>query len=252
MILSGRSAIVTGAGSGIGRACAVAMGREGARVIVVDRNADGGEETAATIRAAGGDALAMAADVTDTAAVETVVRQAVDRFGRIDILHNHAGLQVEGTLESVPVDGFDRSWEVNVRAHFHAARLVVPVMRQQGRGAILNTSSSSGVLYDREMIAYATTKHAVIAMTRQMALDYARHNIRVNALCPGWVDTPCNAPFIKQMGGRDAVESYVRDRVPMGRWGRVEEIAEAALFLVSDRASYITGQALVIDGGETI
>jgi NAD(P)-dependent dehydrogenase (short-subunit alcohol dehydrogenase family) len=252
MILSGRVAIVTGAGSGIGRASAAMMGREGARVVVVDRNCAGGEETAATIWSAGGEAIAVAADVTNQRAIETVVQSALDRFGRIDILHNHAGIQVEGTLESVPIEGFDRSWEVNVRAHFIAARLVVPTMREHGGGVIVNTSSSSGVLHDREMIAYGTTKHAVIAMTRQMALDYARFNIRVNAICPGWVDTPFNEPFIKQMGGREAVEAYVRERVPMGRWGRVGEIAEAVLFLASDRSSYITGQALVVDGGETI
>lgn len=252
MILAGRVAIVTGAGSGIGRACAAKLGHEGARVIAVDRDAASGEATAAAIEAAGGAALAFAADVTDDASLERLARTTLERFGRIDILHNHAGLQVEGTLEGVPVEGFDRSWSVNVRAHFMAARIVAPSMRAQGGGVILNTSSSSGVLYDQEMIAYATTKHAVIAMTRQMALDYARHNIRVNAICPGWVDTAFNAPFIKQMGGRDAVEAYVRERVPMGRWGTVDEIAEAALFLVSDRSSYLTGQALVIDGGETI
>lgn len=252
MILSGRVAIVTGAGSGIGRASAAIMGREGARVLIVDRSAAGGEETAAIIRGAGGEAAAVAADVTNQRAIETVVQSALDRFGRIDILHNHAGIQVEGTLESVPIEGFDRSWEVNVRAHFIAARLVVATMREHGGGVIVNTSSSSGVLHDREMIAYGTTKHAVIAMTRQMALDYARFNIRVNAICPGWVDTPFNEPFIKQMGGREAIEAYVRERVPMGRWGRVGEIAEAVLFLVSDRSSYVTGQALVVDGGETI
>ena len=252
MELLGRVAIVTGAGSGIGRACAAIMAREGAHVVVVDRDRNSGTDTAAALREAGGEAWAAPADVTDDAAVERVVEEAMARFGRIDILHNHAGVQVEGTLEGVPIEGFDRSWSVNVRAHFMAARLVVPHMRQRGGGVILNTSSSSGILTDREMIAYTTTKHAVIAMTRQMALDYARSNIRVNALCPGWVDTPFNEPFIKQMGGREAVEAYVRDRVPMRRWGRVDEIAEAVLFLVSDRSSYVTGQALVVDGGETI
>jgi NAD(P)-dependent dehydrogenase (short-subunit alcohol dehydrogenase family) len=125
-------------------------------------------------------------------------------------------------------------------------------MKEARRGVILNTSSSSGVLYDREMIAYTTTKHAVIAMTRQMAGDYGRFGIRVNALCPGWVDTPFNAPFIAQMGGREAIEQYIRERVPLGRWASVDEIAEAVLFLVSDRSSYMTGQILVVDGGETV
>lgn len=157
-----------------------------------------------------------------------------------------------GDLEQVAVEGFDRSWSLNVRAHFMASRFVMPLMKKAGRGVILNTSSSSGVLYDREMIAYTTTKHAVIAMTRQMAGDYARFGIRVNALCPGWVDTPFNEPFIAQMGGRGAIEAYVAEKVPLGRWADVSEIAEPILFLVSDRSSYMTGQILVVDGGETI
>jgi NAD(P)-dependent dehydrogenase (short-subunit alcohol dehydrogenase family) len=108
------------------------------------------------------------------------------------------------------------------------------------------------VFYDREMIAYTTSKHAVVAMTRQMAIDHAQHGVRINALCPGWVDTPFNAPFIAQMGGRAAIEAYVREKIPMGRWASAEEIAEAILFLVSDRSSFMTGHALVVEGGESI
>lgn len=252
MILNERVAIVTGGGSGIGRAGAEIMAREGAHVFVLDRDAAGGAQTARAIVAAGGRAEAIPVDVTDDAALESAIAHVLARCGRIDILHNHAGAQVAGDLEQVAIEGFDRSWDLNVRAHFIAARLVMPVMKRQGKGVILNTASSSGVLYDRQMIAYTTTKHAVIAMTRQMAGDYARSGIRVNALCPGWVDTPFNAPFIAQMGGRDGIEAYIRDKVPMGRWADVCEIAEPILFLVSDRSSYMTGQALVIDGGETV
>ena len=252
MILEGRTAIVTGAGSGIGRAAALIMAREGATVAVVDRSADGANETVEHIRAAGGKARALVFDVTDDNALEENVLGFVRAEGRIDILHNHAGAQVEGDLLGVSVAGFDKSWTLNVRAHFLGARIVMPFMKEAGRGVILNTSSSSGVLYDREMIAYTTTKHAVIAMTRQMAGDYGRFGIRVNALCPGWVDTPFNAPFIAQMGGREAIEQYIRERVPLGRWASVDEIAEAVLFLVSDRSSYMTGQILVVDGGETV
>lgn len=252
MILKDRVAIVTGAGSGIGRAGAAIMAREGARVVVLDRDADGAEETVSVIRERNGDAEAFAVDVTDDRGLTDVIHKVHARHGRIDILHNHAGAQVEGNLEEVAVEGFDRSWNLNVRSHFIAARAVMPFMRAAGRGVILNTSSSSGLLYDREMVAYTTTKHAVIAMTRQIAGDYGRYGIRVNALCPGWVDTPFNAPFIRQIGGRAAIEDYISSRVPLGRWAEVEEIAEPILFLVSDRSSYVTGQVLVCDGGETI
>ena len=252
MILKDRVALVTGAGSGIGRAGAALMAREGAHVVIADRDAGGGAETAAMIQAAGHRAEAHAVDVTDDDALSKLVSDVLARLGRVDVLHNHAGAQVAGDLESVDPAGFDRSWALNVRSHFMAARLVVPAMKAAGKGVILNTSSSSGVLYDREMIAYTTTKHAVIAMTRQMAGDYARFGVRVNALCPGWVDTPFNEPFIAQMGGRHAIEAYMREKVPLGRWGTVDEIAESILFLVSDRSSYMTGQILVVDGGETV
>ncbi|MDK1375069.1 MULTISPECIES: SDR family oxidoreductase [unclassified Sinorhizobium] len=252
MILKDRVAIVTGAGSGIGQAGAAIMAREGAHVVVVDRSQKAAEAAVAAIAGKGGSAEPLAIDVTDDQALSDGIADVLYRHGRIDILHNHAGAQVAGDLEGVEVAGFDRSWSLNVRAHFMAARLVMPSMKAAGRGVIVNTSSSSGVLYDREMIAYTTTKHAVIAMTRQMAGDYAKYGVRVNALCPGWVDTPFNEPFIAQMGGRGAIEAYIREKVPLGRWASVDEIAESILFLVSDRSSYMTGQILVVDGGETV
>ena len=252
MILAKRVAIVTGAGSGIGQASAEIIAREGAAVVVSDLVLGRAEETVAKIKAAGGKAEAIAADVSNDDAVQKLIDHTLHKHGRIDILHNHAGIQPEGNLEQVSLAAFDRAFAVNVRAHFYASRLVVPAMKKQGGGVILNTSSSSGVLYDREMIAYCTTKHAVIAMTRQMALDYAQFNIRANALCPGWIDTPFNEPFIRQMGGRAAVENYIAQKVPLKRWGTVAEMAEAVLFLVSDRSSFMTGQTLVVDGGETI
>ncbi|AZO73666.1 MULTISPECIES: glucose 1-dehydrogenase [unclassified Mesorhizobium] len=252
MILKDRIAVVTGAGSGIGRAGAMIMAREGAFVVIADRDPAAGEATASGIRDAGGRAEAVATDVGDDTAVKGLIVGTLGRHGRIDILHSHAGIQIGGTLTEVGADGMDASWRINVRAQFLAAKTVMPTMIAQGGGVILNTASNSGVFYDREMIAYATSKHAVVAMTRQMSLDYAKHNVRINALCPGWVDTPFNEPFIAQMGGRDAIENYVRTKIPMGRWASAQEIAEAILFLVSDRSSFITGQALVIDGGESI
>ncbi|MCP4318455.1 MAG: SDR family oxidoreductase [Hyphomicrobiales bacterium] len=250
--LQGRIAFVTGAGSGIGRAGAVAMARCGAHVIVSDLAADLADKTAAAIAEAGGSAEHIGLDMRDDTAVETVIRGAIDTHGRLDILHSHAGIQVEGTLEQVTPQGMDASWRLNVRAHFIAARAVVGQMRRQGGGSVIITSSNSGVQYDREMIAYATTKHAVVAMVRQMAADYARDNVRFNALCPGWVDTPFNAGFEIQMGGRAELENYISNSIPMGRWAQTGEIADAIVFLASDMSSFMTGHALVIDGGECI
>ncbi len=252
MILKDRVAIVTGAGSGIGRAGAEIMAREGARIVVADRDAAAGEETVRRIAENGGTALAVTTDVGETAALERLVRRTVQEFGRVDILHSHAGIQVEGSLEEVDPPGMDRSWSINVRAHFTLARLVMPHMRKQGGGSIIVTSSNSGVFYDPSMIAYATSKHAAVAMVKQIAIDYGKYNVRVNALCPGWVDTPFNDPFTRQMGGRQALLDYVAKKIPLGRFASVDEIAEAILYLASDRSAFMTGHALVIDGGECI
>lgn len=252
MMLEGRIAFLTGAGSGIGRAGALALGREGALVVVTDINARTAEEVADDIRNAGGRAEAWELDVLSDAGLRLAIDKCVDRHGRIDILHSHAGIQIPGSLEDIDAKDMDASWALNVRSHYVAARAAVPHMKLQGKGSIIITSSNSGVQYDRGMIAYATTKHAVIAMTRQMAADYARFNIRFNALCPGFVDTSFNAGFEAQMGGRPGLESYVRDSIPIGRWGSVEEVAEGIVYLASDRSSFMTGHALVIDGGECL
>lgn len=252
MLLEDRVAFVTGAGSGIGRAGALAMAAEGALVVVTDRDGDKARAVADEITQAGGRAEARAVDVADDFTLTGEITGAAFRHGRLDILHSHAGIQIPGRLEEVTADQMDASWRLNVRSHFVAARAAMPVMTAQGKGSIIITSSNSGVQYDREMIAYATTKHAVIAMTRQMAVDYARHNVRCNALCPGFVDTPFNDGFERQMGGRQALEAYVAQNIPMGRWGSPEEIAQGIVFLASDQSAFMTGHALVIDGAECL
>jgi NAD(P)-dependent dehydrogenase (short-subunit alcohol dehydrogenase family) len=251
-MLQGKIALVTGAGSGIGRAGAMAMARHGAQVVITDLDADRAAEVVEDLGQEGVQATAAGLDVTDDAAVAAAVAQVIDSYGQIDVLHSHAGYQVEGNLEQVSVEGMDLSWRLNVRSHFIAARATVGYMRARGRGSIIITASNSGVQYDREMIAYATTKHAVVAMTRQMGADYAGDNIRFNALCPGFIDTPFNAGFEKQMGGRDKLEQYVEKIIPMGRWGSTDEVADSILFLASDMSTFMTGHALVIDGGECI
>lgn len=252
MLLQDRVAFVTGAGSGIGRAGALALAAEGALVIVTDLDATRAAAVAGDIAAQGGQAEASGLDVTDDAALTEAIRAAAARHGRLDILHSHAGIQIPGPLEEVTPDQMDASWRLNVRSHFVAARAAMPLMKAQGRGSIIITSSNSGVQYDREMIAYATTKHAVIAMTRQIAVDYARFNVRCNALCPGFIDTPFNDGFERQMGGRKALERYVAQSIPMGRWGTPEEIAHGIVFLASDQSAFMTGHALVIDGAECL
>lgn len=252
MILEGQVAIVTGAGSGIGRGAAEIMAAEGATVVVTDRSFERASETASRINANGGTAIARKVDVTLDEDLDEMISTTIAAHGRIDILHNHAGIQIAGNAEQVEPEGMDISYQVNTRAHYYAARKAIPYMKKQGQGVIINTASNSGVFYDREMLAYTTSKAATIAMTKQMAVDYASFNIRVNALCPGWVDTEFNEPYIAQMGGRNAIEKYVADTIPIGRWATVEEIAESVLFLASHRSAFMTGHALVVDGGECI
>ncbi|MEM1432327.1 MAG: SDR family oxidoreductase [Pseudomonadota bacterium] len=252
MLLDQQIAFVTGAASGIGAAGAHALAAEGAHVVVTDRDGPGAAAVAASIVGQGHSAEAITLDVTDDDALRSAIAATADRHGRLDILHSHAGLQVEGRLEDVDVQGMDASWALNVRAHFVAAQAALAPMRAQGGGSVIITSSNSGVQYDREMIAYCTTKHAVLAMTRQMAADYARENIRFNALCPGFIDTPFNRGFEVQMGGREKLEAYIATAIPAGRFGTVDEIADAIVFLASARSSFMTGHAFVVDGGECI
>jgi len=252
MELKDRIALVTAGGSGIGRAGALAMARAGAHVVVTDLVADRAAAVADEIAAAGGRAKGFGLDVLDDAALEGAILAVVEHHGRLDVLYSHAGVQVPGRLDQIEADQMDLSWRINVRAHFVAAKAAMQVMAPRRQGSIIITSSNSGVQYDREMIAYCTTKHAVIAMVRQIAVDFARHNVRCNALCPGFVDTMFNAGFEVQMGGRTALEKYVRETIPMGRFGAPEEIGEAVLYLASNKSAFMTGHALVIDGAESL
>jgi NAD(P)-dependent dehydrogenase (short-subunit alcohol dehydrogenase family) len=246
----GRVALVTGAGHGIGRATALRLGREGARVAVADVRADAAEETRALLAAEEIESEALRCDVSDEEQVAAAVEAAVNRFRRIDVLHSNAGVLVAGAAGETSLDDWERTFAVNVRGMFLAARAVLPVMLERGKGAIVNTASTSGIAAEPAIAAYCASKAAVIQLTRQLAVDYSRQGIRVNCVCPGWIETGFNDPVLVGVG-EDELATLVDRMVPLGRQGRPEEIAAVVAFLASDDASLVTGHALVADGGLT-
>ena len=250
-LLEGRISLVTGSASGIGRATSLVMAREGATVVVSDLNADGAEETLSAIKETGGDGMFVHADVSRPADVSALVGQIVSRYGRLDCAFNNAGVEgyIGGRLHEYPEDQWDRLIEVNLKGVWLCLKQEIPQMLAQGGGAIVNTASAAGLVGSRGMSAYVASKHAVVGLTKAAALEYARDGIRVNAVCPGIIDTPMVRRLI---GGRDAeYEAGIPVRQPIGRLGTPEEIAESVTWLCSDSASLVTGLAMAVDGGFT-
>jgi NAD(P)-dependent dehydrogenase (short-subunit alcohol dehydrogenase family) len=247
----GKVALVTGAGSGIGRASALAFARAGARVIVADVQPAGGYETVRQIHEAEGEALFVQADVSDEASVEALIAATIEEYGHLDLAHNNAGVGAPpAPLHEADRASFDRVLGVNVTGVWLCLKYEARAMLSQGGGAIVNTASLAGLIGFPLHVAYSASKHAVIGITRTAALEYATMGIRVNAVCPAFVRTPMVEAFVMADPHRFNLERLAHMQ-PMGRLGTVEEVAEAVVWLCSDSAAFITGIALPLDGGTT-
>ncbi len=249
--LDGRVAIVSGGGSGIGRATAVRFATEGARVVVGDIREEAAREVATEIAEGGGQAIAQRVDVADEEEVGLLVGRAVEAFGRLDVLHSNAGVLLPGSVTELSVDDWRRTLDVNLTGAFLLCRKAIPAMLADAGGSIILTSSVSGIVAEPAIAAYCATKGGLVMLAKQMAVDYARAGIRVNAICPGWIDTPFNDPVIERSGGREALQPWIDAMVPMGRQGTADEVADAVLFLACDESRLMTGHALVVDAGLT-
>jgi NAD(P)-dependent dehydrogenase (short-subunit alcohol dehydrogenase family) len=245
--LTGKVALVTGASAGIGRAAAMALAAEGAKVVVADVDVARGEEVAKAIVDKGGEAIFVATDVSDDAQVAAAVDAAITAFGGLDLAYNNAG--IEGTpaptADCTP-ENWQRTLAVNLTGVWSCMRHEIPVMLARGGGSIVNCSSVAGLVGFAGIAAYTASKHGVLGLTKTAALEYAEQGIRVNAVCPGVIDTEMVERFV---GGQDEARAAMVDMEPVHRLGRPEEIADAVVWLCSDRSSFVTGQAIAVDGG---
>lgn len=247
MRLEGKVAIITGGGSGIGRATAELFAREGASVVVADYKADAGSEAVQAIKDAGGEAIFVEVDVSDSVQVQKMVQTSLDTYGGIDILFNNAGVLIFGTIPETEEKAWNRLMAINLTGAYLCSKAVIPHMIERGGGSIINTSSSTGA-HDvaPNIAAYVTSKGGVTLLTKAMAVDHAKENVRVNAIAPGPTDTP----MLRDNMSPEELEAFAAT-FPMKRLGRPEELAYAALFLACDEASFVTGAILAVDGGQT-
>lgn len=252
MRLQGKVAIVTGAASGIGRATAVLFGQEGARVMCADLNGEGARAAAEAVAAQGGEAAWTQVDVSREEDVQRMVQETVQRFGRLDILFNNAGVELAAPVTQVPEERWDWLLDINLKGVYLGCKHAIPEMLKVGGGAIVNTASGAGLMGIAGLSTYCASKGGVVLLTKSLAVEWAAQGIRVNAVCPGVIRTPMVERGLRALGGTaDPEEAWRRLGLvhPIGRVGQPEEVARAVLFLASDEASFITGVALPVDGG---
>lgn len=249
--LAEKVVIITGAGRGIGRRAALLFASEGAKLALVDINAEAGESAAEEVRLEGGEAVFIKTDLTNAADVEAMVAAVLERYGRIDVLYNNAGINYYGKLADTEESDWDKVMAVNVKSVYLTCKYVIPVMAAQKKGSIVNTGSSASLVGLESLAVYTASKGAVLQLTRNMALDYAKDGIRVNALCPGVTATEMTQQVIDDDPDPKAARERFDRVIPRGSMADPVEIANTALFLASDEASYITGAAIPVDGGYT-
>lgn len=244
--LEGKIGIVTGAGSGIGRACAIAFAKEGAQVVLIGRRKERIEQVARDI---GDLACAISADVADTSEIQRLVDETVRRFGGLNFLLNNAGILQIGNAEQITEEQWDRVFNVNVRSVWLLSRAVLPHMRKAGGGSIINIASTLGIVGARNRAVYAASKGAVILLTKSMAIDHGYEKIRVNAICPSFVETELTSAILSKSNDPDAIRRERTAAHPIGRLGQPEDITGLAVYLASDESSWTTGAVLPVDGG---
>ncbi len=249
--VEGKVCVVTGAGSGIGRASAQRLAEEGGLVLAADIDPAGATRTADELAALGLTAHPFAVDVARPDQVEAMVAEAVGRWDRVDVLVNNAGVNLPGVFHEVPDEVIDRTLDVNVKGQMYGCRAVLPHMLAQGGGSIVNIASVNGVVSEPFLAVYSASKGASVMLTKGIALDYAKQGIRCNVICPGWVDTPINYAHAEMLGGLQKVYDTIDSFQPIGRPGTPREIAHVVLFLASDEASFLTGSVILADGGMT-